>query len=158
MSTTLSPVLPLDTPDRYSDYCCKDNACDACADDKKGSNCLNFTHNYDINQYSVAIPYKEFFDHFLSPPNDMWSEWYAKEVFGSYIRNDGTMLIGYKYLDCNMRRTTIKWRLVNMGDCPADKDTGLTKTAYKVRLFRYSASTPEAVWWCNLTDNIEPDN
>jgi hypothetical protein len=157
MSSTLCPVLPLDTPDRFSDYCCKDNACDACAAGMNRSYCLNNSHLYTDAVYSVSIPYSEFYDYFLSGHNDKWGESYAAEVFGPYI-NNGNILIEYKYLDCNMRRTTIKWRVINMGDCPADKSTGKTKTAYKVRLFQYSASTPEAVWWCNLTDDIEPDN
>lgn len=44
MSNPDCPTLPIDTPELYSDYCCKGNACDACADDKNGDNCLNATH------------------------------------------------------------------------------------------------------------------
>lgn len=33
----------VETPERYSEYCSKGDACDACADEKTGENCLNVT-------------------------------------------------------------------------------------------------------------------
>lgn len=62
--------------------------------------------------------------------------------FNQHVDDDGLIEINYKYGDVVNWKTQIKWRI-------PDTD--------KVYSVRYGHSSPFAMWWCNLTDELEED-
>jgi len=70
-----------------------------------------------------------------------WGDNYFSKTFDKYV-DDGMIEIEYKYGRCVDWNTEIIWKIPE------------TEKAYKVR---YGHSSPFAMWWCSLTDEIEEE-
>jgi len=93
--------------------------------------------------YSVSIPYSEFRNYLVeTDKSGPWGDKYFHSVFDKYVEDD-FIEIEYKYGKCVDWKTEIIWR-------PANTE----EKAYSVR---YSHSSPFAIWWCNLTDELEDE-
>ena len=92
--------------------------------------------------YSVRIPYDEFRYHLVeTDESGPWGDDYFHSVFGKYVEDD-YIEIDYRYGPSVNWKTEIIWRVSGHD----------IKKAYKVR---YGNSSPFAMWWCSLTDEIE---
>ena len=94
--------------------------------------------------YSVRIPYDEFRYHLVeTDESGPWGDDYFHSVFGKYVEDD-YIEIDYRYGPSVNWKTEIIWRVSGHD----------IKKAYKVR---YGNSSPFAMWWSSVTNEIEMD-
>ena len=95
--------------------------------------------------YTVSLDYKEFVEMFFhgadAPNGGPWGTPYVHSCFQEDVDEDGNITIEYKYDTADPAGSTrVKWRV---------------QGHEKVRMLRYFGSSPFAMWWCQVTDDIE---
>jgi hypothetical protein len=95
-----------------------------------------------MSSYTVSIPYTEFREWLVeNDDSGPWGDGHFHETFDEYVEDD-LIRIEYKYGDYKNGKSAIKWRIADVENS-------------KVYLVRYGGSSRFAMWWCDLTDDIE---
>lgn len=89
--------------------------------------------------YTISLRFDEFRDNFCESMTVK-----KANSFKDYIQDDGDIDIEYKYEDSKNGLCTINWSA-------SDDDS---KTVYTMK---YGGSSRFAMWWCDMSDNVEKE-